>query len=74
MRRVLLFAALLPGCHRPCEPPPADLAPMVDAQSPDDMTSAEAGQCVVCNPLQTSGGPCTPSRCAKSGDVYCCVF
>lgn len=31
-------------------------------------------QCIECDPNQTSGGPCTPSRCAKSGDVYCCVF
>ena len=30
--------------------------------------------CVACDPTQTTGGACTPSRCAKAGDKFCCVF
>ena len=33
-----------------------------------------ATSCIACDPTQTSGGPCTPSRCAKAGDKFCCVF
>ena len=29
--------------------------------------------CIACDPTQTSGGPCTPSRCAKAGDTFCCA-
>lgn len=75
-RQFLLFAALLSGCQpRHCEPPaPTDLAPMADMTSPNDMVSQEAGLCVACDPTQTTGGACTPSRCAKAGDKFCCVF
>ena len=34
----------------------------------------EQAACIACDPTQTSGGPCTPSRCAKAGDKFCCVF
>mgnify|MGYP006367049895 FL=1 len=29
--------------------------------------------CIACDPTQTSGGPSTPSRCAKAGDTFCCA-
>lgn len=33
----------------------------------------EPPPCVTCDPT-TGGGACTPSRCAKQGDRYCCVL
>lgn len=32
----------------------------------------EPPPCVTCNPT-TGGGACTPSRCAKTGEQYCCT-
>lgn len=46
--------------------------PKVDAGMKEATEEDAASVCVKCDPV--AGGACTPSRCAKSGDVYCCVF
>jgi len=62
------------GCQ--CDTPKVDAGmkdAAVDASLPDQATEEDAASvCVKCDPV--AGGACTPSRCAKSGDVYCCVF
>lgn len=70
MRIVLacVFGVVI-GCQ--CDMPQADLMP--DAAMMDQSVAEDAASvCVKCDPI--AGGACTPSRCAKSGDGYCCVF
>lgn len=58
MRILVAFVSFVAACQ--CD------------KTPDPVPDAAA--CVACDPMQTTGGPCTPSRCAKAGDKFCCVF